>query len=131
MRNFLQRFFAGRYGNDALNRFLMIVALLLILLSYIFDSSIFSLLAWVFLLLGFVRMLSRNIARRQVENMRYWELRNWFLHWVAPYRSRWRDRKTHRYFRCPRCNTMMRVPRQQGKIRITCRRCGHQFERTT
>ncbi|HCX64939.1 MAG TPA: NrdH-redoxin [Eubacteriaceae bacterium] len=32
---------------------------------------------------------------------------------------------------CPNCETRLRVPSGKGKIKITCKNCGHQFEQNT
>ena len=32
--------------------------------------------------------------------------------------------KEHKYFTCPNCRTVCRVPRGKGKIIITCPKCG-------
>ena len=37
--------------------------------------------------------------------------------------SQIRDRKTHRYYKCKSCKTVMRVPKGRGKIEITCPKC--------
>ena len=44
-------------------------------------------------------------------------------------RQRWSQRREYRFFKCPRCGITARVPRGKGKIRITCPRCGHEFEK--
>ena len=36
--------------------------------------------------------------------------------------------EAHKYFKCPVCGQHLRVPRGAGKIRVTCRVCGAQFE---
>ena len=34
-----------------------------------------------------------------------------------------RDRKTHKYFKCKSCKTVLRVPKGRGKIEVTCPKC--------
>ena len=68
IRNALQRFMYGRYGNDQLNVFLIVLYLLLYFLSVVTE---FLLLYWLSLILIFVtlfRILSRNIPARRREN---------------------------------------------------------------
>jgi len=42
--------------------------------------------------------------------------------------DRIKDRE-HRYFDCPKCRQMVRVPRGKGKISITCPKCREKFVR--
>ena len=37
----------------------------------------------------------------------------------------------HLIFQCPGCGTKMRAPRGKGVIRVTCHRCGTNFEKKT
>ena len=163
MRNFLQRlaeryrqFMVGRYGSDQLSRFTMLLAFAMLILNMIFrtKTSLFYWLVWVFLLLTYFRMFSRNIQKRYDENTRFLQLkekvRGWFggrrggagaggrdsyqnysqayenARSEAPKNAMRSDRE-HRIFRCPNCDQRVRVPRGRGKIEITCPRCGHQF----
>ncbi len=128
--NFLRKFMYGRYGSygmDALNLFLMAVYFLLYLVSLLFRIHLPAILDFLVAGLFLFRVLSRNIPRRQAENAK-------FLSITAPLRSWWRTRrmihtdKEHRYFKCPNCGQHLRVPRGQGKIKVTCRACGTSFE---
>lgn len=88
-------------------------------------------LALAILALAYFRMFSRNIQKRQMENVR-------FLKWIDPIRGRIALRRTRRaqkdlycFFKCPECGTVLRVPKGKGRIRITCKNCSHVFERTS
>lgn len=70
MREKLCRFMMERYGNDQLNRFLMVLAFICFGIS-IFGILIFYLLGLGCLLLAYFRMLSKNTCRRSLENNRY------------------------------------------------------------
>ena len=48
---------------------------------------------------------------------------------VESRRARRRDTE-HRYFRCPQCSRMLRVPRGKGTVEISCT-CGRTFRRRT
>ena len=39
--------------------------------------------------------------------------------------------KQYRYFRCPGCRQVVRVPRGKGKINIRCPKCSRQFIKKT
>lgn len=128
----VRRFLYGRYGSDQLNLALLITAIVISLVnsilaaalsaSFVYTNIIYPLLHLLIvglLVISIVRMLSRSIYRRQKENKAF--LRFW---------NRLRDRK-NRYFSCPNCKQVVRVPRHRGKINIRCPKCGEKFIRKT
>ena len=137
MKERLRRFMEGRYGADALNRFLTICGWVLLLSGFVLSAidtrvtlivgSVLVTLSWAFLVLSILRTLSKKTSQRAAENYKYFVYKNKVLGWFRRLKSRWQDRKTHRYFRCPQCKATVRVPRGKGKIRITCPKCKHQF----
>lgn len=130
----MARFMYGRNGTDQLNIALLLVYLLLVILrsiavgitgsaavDLIFAVVTLVMAAWILF-----RIFSRNLTRRREENAR-------FLRRVQPMRgrvARLRDRD-HRYFTCPGCKTVCRVPRGKGTIRITCPKCGNVMQKRT
>ena len=117
---------AGRNGNDALNRFLLVCDLLLLLLSALLRGPFF-LLALALLIYIYFRMLSRNVYKRQDENGRYLRARYKLqsrLHLIG---ERWKQRRDYKFFVCPSCHATLRVPKGRGKIKIVCRKCGTSF----
>ena len=126
----MARFMAGRNGNDQLNVFLLIVDGGLLLLAAIFAGSIgrfiypvvIALLAYIYF-----RMLSRNVYRRREENGKFIRLRFKVSAYLNVRRERWVQRKDYKFFTCPSCHTILRVPRGRGKIKVVCRKCGHSF----
>lgn len=130
MRERLARFMAGRNGNDQLNIFLTVLSVILLLLASIFSKSIGRMLfPAVILLLGYIyfRMLSRNLYRRREENGKYMRLRYKAAAFYRVRKERWVQRKDYKFFTCPACHTVLRVPRGRGKIKIVCRKCGSSF----
>ena len=85
MKEKLQRFMWGRYGNDRFNQFLMIVALVCLALSF-FGLRIFYVLALALLVYVYYRMFSRNMSKRSAENQ-------WYLNKEMKVRSWWQRRK--------------------------------------
>ena len=86
--------------------------------------------AYVILGYAIYRFFSPNRERRQVENARVIALFGAVVRWFQLRRSVRAD-KDHRYFKCPNCQQPLRVPRGKGKIQVTCRICGAQFEEKT
>ena len=97
----------------------------------LFRIPFISTLGLVILLLTYYRMFSRQIGKRAAENQKYLRL-EWKL------RAKWQRRKqalaqnkTHRVYKCPSCRQKIRVPRNRGRIAITCRKCGTEFIKKT
>ena len=120
------RFMAGRNGNDALNRFLLVCDLLLLLLSSLLRGPFFLL---ALALLGYIyfRMLSRNVYKRQDENGRYLRAKYKLQSRLRLVGERWKQRRDYKFFVCPSCRATLRVPKGRGKIKIVCRKCGTSF----
>lgn len=122
----------GRRGADEFSRFLLIVTLAFIVLSWIFRgvlNSVFSFLTIVSLVYCYYRILSRDIYKRQKENAWYLQKKTAVQKWFRSVKERWVQRKDYKFFRCPSCHALLRVPRGKGKIQLTCRKCGNRFER--
>ena len=127
IRNAIQRFMYGRYGNDPLNLFLMGLYLLLYLAELFFRWGMLYWVNMALLAVVLFRLLSRNIERRQQENARFMRAASPILSWLHLRRTIRRD-KEHIYFKCPSCGQQLRVPRGKGRITVTCRACGASFE---
>lgn len=127
----MERFMRGRYGHDSLNAALCVLALLLIFIAAFVPVRWLSLSAFLPLGWAMFRAYSKNVIKRRAENTKWLKL-------TAPVRkslrlgkAKWADRKSYRYFTCPKCHETMRVPKGKGKIEITCRKCGEKFQRKT
>lgn len=135
MKNFLfklsqkiRTFFYGRNGFDDIAK-LCLIAYVVVFLIYGFLPQgvlkiIFSLLSWALIIYVYFRVLSKNIYKRVSENKKY-------LGAVNMTKTRWQQRKTHRFYRCPKCKTWLRVPKGRGKITITCVKCSTKFDKKT
>lgn len=129
-RNFL----TGRYGNDQLNFFIMILSLVcgvMTFFTYGIADAVLSLLQLLLLVIWVLRAFSRNHYNRGAENQKF--LRFWFsvkkaFKGIPAFFKRLADRK-HKYFRCERCKSRLRVPRGRGNITVTCPRCKHKFDK--
>lgn len=119
----LRGFMAGRYGTDRLNMVILCAGLVASLLSVWTQSRglnlIFFVLSYGLMIWAIFRSLSRNTYKRYLENRKFLQLVN-----------RVKDRQ-NRYFDCPKCRQVVRVPRGKGKISITCPRCKEKFIRKT
>ncbi len=135
-RQKLSQFMYGRNGIDVLGVFLLVVSVVLMTLSTLFSrisvlSELFLALEWMVLLLCVFRIFSRNTVKRQQENAKYYQHHRKFLLWCRSVRDRWTQRKDYKFFRCPSCHALLRVPRGKGVLELTCRKCGNRFKRRT
>ncbi|MCD7981014.1 MAG: zinc-ribbon domain-containing protein [Clostridiales bacterium] len=71
MRDRFQNFMYGRYGSDQLNRFLSLLALILLIVNLFVHVSFLWIAALVLLAWTYFRMFSRNTSKRAVENDRF------------------------------------------------------------
>lgn len=127
MREKFRSFMASRYGQDDLNNALLILAVVCLILSF-FIRRVFLPLATAVLVLTVFRMFSGNFDARRRENA-------WFQKHttkIRPYITLWKSRLSkggqYRYFLCPKCKKVLRVPRGKGHITIRCS-CGESFKR--
>lgn len=119
----------GSYGTDILSRHLSIAALLFVILSlfvpFFYPLSLI-LLGW-----STFRIYSKNIYKRGQERDQYLRFLATLRKRMNLYKSRIRDRKTHRFYRCPGCKEYLRVPKGRGEVHITCPKCRNTIVRKT
>ncbi len=137
MKNFFQNlgyrfasFMYGRNGIDAFCKFLIIASLVCTLLSNLPFLDVFHLVGTAILIYAFFRFFSKNLYKRQQENMKYMSVSQKFKRFFALRKKMFSERKTHRYFKCS-CGTHLRVPKGKGKIKIHCSKCGKDIVKNT
>ncbi len=124
-----QQFMLGRRGIDTLGIALLAGYLVFNLLSSFFYGnwilySVLSLVALVCLVFFLLRFFSRNLGKREAENRKFQKF------WNST-RARFRDRKTHVFFKCPACKNTLRVPKGRGNVTVTCPVCREQIRKKT
>ena len=136
------KFLQGIYGIDLLSLILLLIASLFNLSRYT------SIIGFALVIISLLRMLSKNIAKRQAENNSLINFLNKPLSKFGlriPYNSqpidftsfsyayqvlknKFNQRKTYKITSCPKCGQKLRLPRKKGKIVVTCKRCLHKFD---
>jgi predicted RNA-binding Zn-ribbon protein involved in translation (DUF1610 family) len=131
--NRFRKFMYGRYGFDALGRFLFILSLVFWALSFIFRFTPLKYAYYVFwglnlIIYGYAlfRIFSKNILARTAENERYLRLRGKFMPGLQRLKAEKLD-KDHVFKRCPHCGTRLRLRRVRGKHNTRCPKCGTAF----
>ena len=127
MKERMQRFMAGRYGNDQLNQFIFIVAIISMVLEIITRQSLFYTLTLVLLILAYVRVFSRNINKRYEENMKFLQRKDAILNKFRKQKYYAAQRRNYHIYTCPQCKQKIRIPKGKGKISITCPKCRTSF----
>ena len=126
MRYRLQRFFWGRNGFDELANTVMVASLVVMVASGFIPIPILGfclyLLSFAGLIYSYFRCFSRNLFKRRQYNFRFKEF-------FRVRKLKWKERKSHRYFKCPHCKAWMRVPKGRGAITVTCRACRFRFDK--
>lgn len=141
MNNMGKDFFSGRQGMDELSKYLFwygaSFVLLSVLLRFLSGSAVVgavsSIAMWVGIALaayGLFRAFSRRLDQREAENRAFLSLTAQRRQKRLAARDRFQQRKDFRFYKCPGCGTMLRVPRGKGKIHIKCK-CGYMLYRKT
>ncbi len=132
MKQKLIQFMYGRNGVDYYSRFLTYLAVVLWILGLIIKNTVGSLLYYaglVTIIYSYFRIFSKNLTKRRAENAKFYQrsskFKNGFKNWI----DRVKQSRDYKFFRCPSCKAVLRVPRGKGKIRVTCRKCGTAFEK--
>lgn len=129
--NKLRNLLVGRNGVDALSVALMVAgAVITFLLSIFTRTGYWRLLGYIPYIIAFLRIFSINTEKRQKENAA-------FIRYITPWKNfaekklRQKQDVDHRYYNCPGCGRTLRVPRNKGKIKISCPHCNREFTKRT
>lgn len=138
-----QNFFRGSYGIDPLSIVLFIIAALLITVDPIWPLGA--------ILLGYVvyRALSKDTRKRLQELQYFNRLLSRIGSAIMPkgkagaggfqgfggkfgnYKTRFQQRKQYVFVSCPKCKRTLRLPRNKGKLQVTCPVCKDEFLKKT
>ena len=136
-RDRIARFMYGRYGfgygaGDKFNYFLLVLYLILAVANgfilYAPVSYAVSVLSILIIVYIFFRMFSKNISKRQAENMKFLRIWNRVKGFFNLNFTKINEIRTKRYRRCPSCKAQLRLPRKRGKHSVVCPACGKRFE---
>lgn len=123
----IKQFMYGRYGGDQLSLAIFAVGLLFYIAYVITRFWPLYILSLIIYGIDIYRCLSKNIPKRQSENMKFmqfvWKLKNF---WTG-LKCDFEERKTYKHFKCPSCGQKIRIPRGRGKVEIRCPKCSKSF----
>jgi hypothetical protein len=131
LRTRMELWMVGRYGYDELSYALSGLAVAGMLLSCIPRLRLLYLPALVLWVWVMFRCFSKNIENRQRERAAYLRFTGHITGQFEVMGKAWKERKTHRYYRCKQCHTVLRVPKGKGKLKITCPQCHRETVKKT
>lgn len=129
----IQRFMVGRYGADQLWRALIIFYLIAILITnivYRFSKIAYyslSVLSLTIIIFAVFRVFSKNIEARRKENQEWLKITGGIRQKFLFAKERSKQRKTHKFVKCKKCKKILRLPKNKGKLNVSCPHCKNQF----
>lgn len=123
----LKKMMVGRYGIDQLSIALLMTGMILLAITLPFKGVIIRLLPLIPIIIAYYRVFSKHIYKRQQENFKFIRFYTPIYKRLNTWIKRFKERKTHRYLKCPSCKQMLRVPKGKGNITITCPKCKNNF----
>ena len=128
--NVFQNLMQGRYGGDNYGLFLFVTGLALMIIGAIGNNipgTILMMIATAEIVFAYVRLMSKKYDKRREENRRYLYKRNSLL---GTFKIVWRTLKEgrrYKFYKCPQCAVVLRLPKGAGMIEITCPKCSKKF----
>ena len=124
-----RKFMTGRRGGDELSLALLIAGLVASLISSIFGSSLLYIVGTALYIACLFRMFSKNLTKRYEENRKYIEWRQKVKTSISQAKVRLKNMRKYKYFKCPECKALLKLPRKVGEVTVTCGKCHHQFKK--
>lgn len=124
----IYNFMRGRYGNDYLNMTLLSLGIFFWILNIFLRNVALLILINIIIVYTLYRSFSKNIWTRQKENLRFLDATKGIRNEYKVINLNLNDKQS-KYFVCPRCKQLVKVPRGKGKIEISCPRCKSKFDR--
>ncbi|MFL0248967.1 hypothetical protein ACJDT4_00915 [Clostridium neuense] len=123
--NKLKDYFKGSYGIDKFSKYLYGIGAILLLTKY---TAVIGLALIIF---STIRSISKNSYSRQKELQGFERFLNTLKYKMRNLKPSIGHSSQYKVFKCPNCSQKLRVPKHQGKIVITCKKCGTEFKKRT
>ena len=121
----LAQLHGGAQRPDELSFAILIVALVLMLVSSFTGSWVLNFLSLAVYIWLLFRMFSKNLEKRYAENQKYLKMRAAAKTKLSQAFVRLKNVRKYKYFKCPDCHTLLRLPRNVGEVTVTCGKCRH------
>lgn len=124
IKNYLQKV----YGVDFFSKTMIVFALILSLINLKFKNRVVEIITMILIVyFGIFRVFSVNKYQRMIENQKFAKAVKPMTDFFEKYKIRAVNSKDKKYIKCPNCKKEMKIPRNKGKIKVTCPHCGHKF----
>lgn len=129
--NWFQKFMRGRYGVDQFSFALLIGYFCFTIVGSFVRIQVLSYIGILLFVYCWFRILSKQTYKRSLENTKFLQAVYPIRVWLQLQRKKYVDRKAFKYYKCPKCQQYLRVPKGKGNIVITCPKCRTKFEKRT
>lgn len=129
----MREFMAGRYGIDRLWRAILVFYLIAVIVTnafYPYSKVVYYILfvaSNALIIFGMYRVFSKNIEKRRQENQRWLSFVYSIQRAFKLERDKFSQRKTHKFVKCTKCKKVLRLPKNKGKIQVSCPHCSNSF----
>lgn len=124
IKNYLQKV----YGVDFFSKTMIVFALILSFINLKFKNRVIEIITMILIVyFGIFRVFSVNKYQRMIENQKFAKAVKPMTDFFEKYKIRATNSKDKKYIKCPNCKKEMKIPRNKGKIKVTCPHCGHKF----
>ena len=128
IKSFLNGLMQGRHGADELSLALLIVGLTLSIIGTLLRLDFLSLISLILYIIAIFRMFSRDHNKRYLENQKYLAFWKNTSSSIRQFTTRVKNFRKYKYFKCPECQALLRLPRKVGEVTVTCGKCHHAFK---
>ena len=118
-----KRIMYGRYGWDKLNWILLILFVVLAFVGRFTNNPLLATLAFIPIMCCAFRALSTNVTKRYDENYKLFHIFDGIKEKKKKNKEFKTYSKTHHHIECVNCKQKMRVPKNKGKLEVTCPKC--------
>ena len=123
LRRAIENYVREMYGFDQLNGVLLVLAA--VLLAFAGNGNlVLRIIALLVLAVVLFRVFSLDHEARTNENLKFLDFVKQPSSIFKNLRTRWENRDTKAYVRCPNCHKQFALPKGKGKLRATCPYCG-------
>ena len=124
IKNYLQKV----YGVDFFSKTMIVFALILSFINLKFKNRVIEIITMILIVyFGIFRVFSVNKYQRMIENQKFAKAVKPMTDFFEKYKIRALNSKDKKYIKCPNCKKEMKIPRNKGKIKVTCPHRGHKF----